>query len=60
MPWKEQDVMDVRTEFIYSYLDGKQSFKDLCKVVYGVSTKTGYKWRSRFIEGGLPALEDIS
>jgi len=59
MPWKEQAVMDAREAFIKEYLEGSNSFQYLCES-YGVSTKTGYKWRQRFMEGGYPALADMS
>ncbi|MDD3095299.1 MAG: helix-turn-helix domain-containing protein [Candidatus Marinimicrobia bacterium] len=59
MPWKEQNVMDARRAFINDYLEHTMSFQQLCER-YEVSTKTGYKWRKRFYEGGYPALEDMS
>src|SRR6056297_1954002 len=59
MPWKEQNVMDARRAFINDYLEHAVSFQQLCEQ-YQVSTKTGYKWRKRFYEGGYPALEDMS
>lgn len=59
MPWKEQDIMDARRAFIREYLEGDMSFQALCES-YEVSTKTGYKWRHRFMEGGYPALADMS
>jgi len=59
MPWKEQNVMDARRAFINDYLEHTMSFQQLCEQ-YQVSTKTGYKWRKRFYEGGYPALEDMS
>ena len=59
MPWKEQNVMDARRAFIEDYLENTRSFQHLCER-YQISTKTGYKWRKRFYEGGYPALEDMS
>lgn len=59
MPWKEQNVMDARRAFIDDYLEEKMSFSQLCER-YQISTKTGYKWRKRFYEGGYPALENMS
>ncbi|MFO7840822.1 MAG: integrase core domain-containing protein [Fidelibacterota bacterium] len=59
MPWKEQNVVDVRRAFVDDYLEDKMSFTSLCEC-YQISTKTGYKWRNRFYEGGYPALIDMS
>jgi putative transposase len=35
------------------------NFRELCRE-YGISPKTGYKWRERFIRQGLSGLEDLS
>jgi len=59
MPWKEADKMSLRKEFILKSFNNDRTFTDLCKE-YGISTKTGYKWKERFFEGGFPALEDQS
>jgi transposase InsO family protein len=59
MPWKEQNVMNARVAFIKDDLEHTMSFQQLCDT-YQISTKTGYKWRKRFYEGGYPALEDMS
>ena len=59
MPWKETNVMDLRTEFILkSQIDG-QSFASLCRE-YGISCKTGHKWKKRYHENGLNGLYDQS
>ncbi len=59
MPWKETDAMDQKQKFIIEAFSFKKSFKELCRD-YGVSTKTGYKWKSRFLQGGMPALQEKS
>lgn len=59
MPWKEASVMDIRTEFIIKSLSGLQSFTELCKE-YGISTKTGYKWKNRYHQEGIQGLGDRS
>lgn len=59
MPWKEADLMNLKREFIFKSFNKEQSFTDLCRD-YGISTKTGYKWKERFLEGGFPALEEKS
>jgi putative transposase len=59
MPWKEVNMMDQRTEFALRALDKSQSFRRLCRE-YGISSKTGYKWRERFRQRGLEGLRDLS
>lgn len=58
MPWKEIDSMDQKIKFVIKSFDKRANFTQLCKE-FGISTKTGYKWRQRFIEGGEPALIDL-
>lgn len=59
MPWKEQNTMDQRVDFIRRYQNELISFKQLCSE-YNISTKTGYKWRKRYEEEGFSGLEDMS
>ena len=59
MPWKETDVMTQKRKFVIEALGQGKSFTELCNE-YGVSTKTGYKWKSRFLDSGWPGLEDQS
>jgi transposase InsO family protein len=59
MPWKEANVMDIRTEFILKSISQNQSFTELCKE-YGISTKTGYKWKNRYHQDGVKGLADMS
>lgn len=59
MPWKVTDVMDSRCEFVLRVLREEGQFDQLCKE-YGISRKTGYKWKERFVQGGPAALEDQS
>jgi hypothetical protein len=35
------------------------NFRELCRE-YGISAKTGYKWRARFVEPGLAGLNDLN
>jgi len=35
------------------------NFRDLCRE-FGISAKTGYKWRERFIQEGLGGMEELS
>lgn len=59
MPWKETSVMNVRTEFVLRVFEAKVAFNDLCKE-FGISRKTGYKWKERFLQDGLKGLADKS
>jgi transposase InsO family protein len=59
MPWKEADVMNLRTEFVLRALREELPFVALCRE-YGISAKTGYKWKARFLKDGLPGLYDHS
>jgi putative transposase len=59
MPWKETYVVDLRSEFVLKSLSGKVSFGELCRE-YGISRKTGYKWKERFLAEGQPGLADQS
>ena len=58
MPWKETQKMDQRTEFVMKSMR-TINFRELCRE-YGISAKTGYKWKQRFLEQGLGAMEDES
>lgn len=51
--------MDQRLEFILLAEQHEVSFRELCRR-FGISVKTGYKWRDRFGEGGAEALADRS
>ena len=59
MPWKEVDVVDQRLEFVMRALGDKMPFSTLCRE-YGITPKTGYKWKERFIQRGVEGLHDLS
>src|SRR3990172_10668620 len=59
MPWTETHVVDQRTEFALRVLRNRERFSDLCRE-FGVSRKTGYKWKERFLRDGLSGLADHS
>lgn len=59
MPWEESSVVNLRTEFVLRAFEAKVSFGELCRE-YGISRKTGYKWKKRFLEEGLDGLGDRS
>ncbi len=57
MPWKTSELMDQRREFALKAI-GTLNFRELCRE-YGISTKTGYKWRERFLRQGLEGWRKI-
>lgn len=59
MPWTETEVMDQRTEFVLRVLRNVERFGEVCRE-FGISRKTGYKWKQRFLEEGLSGLGDQS
>ena len=46
MPWKETDKMEQKELFIEEMLKKDKPFKHLC-AQFGISEKTGYKWKNR-------------
>lgn len=58
MPWKETQKMDQRSEFAMKAVH-EGSFTKLCRE-YGISRKTGYKWKARFISHGLDGMKEES
>src|SRR5260370_29189592 len=58
MPWKKSELMDQRREFALKAL-GTLNFRALCQE-YGISPKTGYKWRERLLRQGLEGMEEDS
>ncbi len=59
MPWSDVSPMDQKLLFAADYKRQVFSFSELCRR-FGISRKTGYKWISRFEEGGFDALNDRS
>jgi len=47
MPWKETCTVDERLKFIAACQQGLASVSALCRR-YGISRKTGHKWRLRY------------
>src|SRR6266481_7197064 len=58
MPWKKSGPMEQRTEFALRAMQ-TLNFRALCQQ-YGISTKTGYKWRERFRRKGLAGMAEES
>jgi len=59
MPWKETSVMDQKKKFIWETFDKSKTFTEIC-TKYGITTKTGYKWKKKFEQGGWQGLEEES
>ena len=58
MPWKKSEPMEERIEFALKAMRAL-NFRALCQE-YGISTKTGYKWKERFIREGLEGMAEES
>ena len=58
MPWKKIEPMDQRIEFALKALR-TDNFRALC-AEYGISAKTGYKWRERFLRDGMAGMQEHS
>ena len=61
MPWKETHVEQERMRFIAAWVDEGSDWpmSELCRA-FGISRKTGYKWRRRYESAGLEGLKDRS
>ncbi len=58
MPWKNLEPMNQRKEFVLKALH-TDNFRRLC-AEYGISPKTGYKWRERFFQFGYEGMMEQS
>src|SRR6266550_3980669 len=58
MPWKKTEPMEERIEFVMKAMQ-TLNFRALCQE-HGVSTKTGYKWKQRFLERGIGGMDEES
>lgn len=59
MPWKETDKMEEKERFIREMLKKEKPFKHLCEE-FGISEKTGHKWKNRFYDQGKIGLFEQS
>ena len=59
MPWQERSTMSLRHEFLQLANQPGSNFSELCER-FGISRKTGYKWRQRYQENGLAGLQERS
>ena len=58
MPWKKSEPMEERIEFGLRALEGG-NFRALCRE-YGITARTGYKWRKRLVRWGTEGLKEES
>lgn len=59
MPWKVQSVVGERWRLIQALLRKEKSLQSCCRI-FGISRKTAYKWRHRFLRAGRGGLRDRS
>jgi transposase InsO family protein len=57
MNWDLKDISARRHEFVTLALAGGVGMAALCRR-FGISRKTGYKWRARFVARGAAGLQD--
>jgi putative transposase len=57
MPWKERGVIEERFRFIDDWRSGDWTVVEFCRH-YEVTRATGYKWLSRYQQGGPDGLRD--
>lgn len=59
MPWKAQDTMSLRQEFVALATQEGANRRELCRR-FGISPQTGYKWLQRHAAEGNAGLVDRS
>jgi transposase InsO family protein len=59
MPWQERCTMSLKQEFLFLTKQPGSNFSQLCQR-FGISRKTGYKWRRRYEKNGAAGLADRS
>jgi transposase InsO family protein len=59
MPWKAQDIMSLKQEFVLLAQQEGANRRELCRR-FGVSPPTAYKWLRRYEDEGRPGLIEQS
>lgn len=59
MPWKVEDTMSLRREFVKMATQPNANIRELCRR-FQISSKTGYKWIKRYTDEGEQGLVDRS
>ena len=57
MPWREVCPMDEKMRLMAAVSAEEESMTELCED-FGVSRKTAYKWRARYVEYGPAGLRE--
>lgn len=59
MVWKETCAVDERMKFVLAVEAGEEAMAAVCRR-FGISRRTGYKWRGRHAQAGVDGLADRS
>ena len=59
MPWKETSIMSSRNEFVVLAHAPGANIRQLCRR-FGISSRTAYKWLTRYADAGAAGLPDRS
>ena len=59
MPWKETSIMSSRKEFVVLAQAPGANIRQLCRR-FGISSRTAYKWLTRYADAGAAGLPDRS
>lgn len=59
MPWKNWDLMSLKTKLLEKALSPKANITAICEEL-GISRKTAYKWIQRYNEEGIEGLSNLS
>jgi len=55
MPWKNVSPMEQKQQFVSLFSSDQFTMSELCKT-FGISRKTGHKWRDRYAVHGMSGL----
>ena len=59
MPWREVTQVSLRREFVELAMQAGVNRRELCRR-FGIASKTGYKWLTRYAREGASGLKDRS
>lgn len=59
MPWKDRSLMEIKLEFAMLACVPGANLAQLCRS-FGVSRKTGHKWRDEYLKHGAEGLKERS
>jgi transposase InsO family protein len=55
MPWENMSLMEQKQQFINLLMSDQFTMSELC-LTFGISRKTGHKWRDRYVVEGIVGL----